>query len=474
MAEDLSARLYARLPWRLQSCALTLFGVRNLRRRRAWHRILTRLAETERWTREQQRAFVALRLAEILEHAVRFVPRYQGYAHTVQNIRRNPGAAFEALQTFPPVTRDEILHDVKSFRSTAFEDRDLKRTHTSGTTGTPFTTWIESERLLESDALWWRRTHWAGYQPGDWIARLVGDPVIPLDLRTPDPPWRTSYSDRRLYLSTYHLSEATAPSMVDRLRKVRPRFIMGYPSALDALVRLSDRLGLTPGSWRPGAVFFSSEPLYDHQRQGIERFFRAPIRGLYGCAERILSAAECESGTYHLALIDGYLEGQFGEETAEGPARITGLGNRAMPLIRYEIGDSIGPTPDYVCPCGRTLPTMDAVVTKLEDNIVTPSGREISPSILTWAFKDVQGLEKSQIVQRSRTDIQILVKASPEFLPGIIDSLRSSVSRLTFGEMDIEITPTESLTVTESGKSRFVVNEYRQSLADNATDRDPS
>ena len=117
---------------------------------------------------------------------------------------------------------------------------------------------------------------------------------------------------------------------------------MGYPSALDDFARLID--GETDlSSWRPRALLYSSEPLYHHQREAIFHVTDAPLRGLYGCAERIVSAAQCNRGRYHLSLIDGFVEGQFDTETHMQLTPITGLLDRAMPLIRYELGDTVVP-----------------------------------------------------------------------------------------------------------------------------------
>jgi len=99
---------------------------------------------------------------------------------------------------------------------------------------------------------------------------------------------------------TYHLSRDSAQIFADILEKRRPQFLMGYPSALEALTRCAGKNG---GTWRPKAVLFSSEPLHEHQRAVIKAYVSAPVRGFYSCAERVASAAQCEFGTYHVSLV---------------------------------------------------------------------------------------------------------------------------------------------------------------------------
>ena len=459
MVEKASKILYEHLPAVLQNAALNLYGVGNRRRLREWERHLAVLKGSETWSREEQITQVASSLRQVLEHAVAHVPRYRDRALSVPGHGAPPEAVFESLERFPIITRAEILEDPVAFLSQRFRPSDLVRTITSGTTGTPFSTWMEPGVKTVTDALWWRRTAWAGYRNGDWIARLVGDPVIPLRDRTPDPVYRRSHTDRRLYLSTYHLSDETAGAMFSALVRFQPEFVMGYPSALDVLSRMG--MGrVDPGGWRPKAILFSSEPMFDHQRAAIEACFGAPIRGLYGCAERVLSAAECEEGSYHLSLVDGFLEGELGILTPAQPARITGLLNQAMPLIRYELGDDLTPSPESPCPCGRTLPQIDRVMTKHEDVVVTPSGRRISPSILTWAFKDLPGLERSQIVQVGAAELEVRVKVAEGAFPAVAAVLQPRIVELVFGEMTVRVIETGDLSVSVSGKSRFVVNEW--------------
>lgn len=453
-------QLYEMMPPPLQEVALAIFGLRNRRRLRAWQRELARLRASEYWEPDESVAYVAGRLREVLGHAMRHVPRYRSFAAHIRDLDASDADVVRLLEIFPPVTRAEIKAEPDAFLSNAVDRRKLATTITSGTTGTPFTTWMPREVKLLSDALWWRRTAWAGWQEGDWIARLVGDPVISLRERNPRRPVRRSWTDRRLYLSSYHLSEDSAPRIANYLREFRPAFLMGYPSALDALVRLA---GGERGfrCWKPKAVLFSSEPLYAHQREAISGALQAPIRGLYGCAERVVSAAECEHGTYHLSVIDGFIEGMFGLLRACQPARITGLLNPVMPLIRYELGDTLTQLPSLSCQCGRTLPAIDAIMTKAEDVVITPSGRYISSSVITWAFKQLDGLQRSQLIQKDSSQIQVILQATASSYPALVRTLRPRLEELFFGEMQLDFRRTDELAVGLSGKTRFVISEWR-------------
>jgi phenylacetate-CoA ligase len=114
---------------------------------------------------------------------------------------------------------------------------------------------------------------------------------------------------------------------------------------------------------------------------------------------------------------------------------------------------------DTGCACGRTLPVLDPVVTKAEDSIVTGSGRVISPSLLTWAFKDLSGVRSSQIVQRDDLSVEVRVVADSSQGHATKQALASRLSEMLFGEVPVTVVLVDKLDVTTAGKSRFVVNE---------------
>jgi phenylacetate-CoA ligase len=448
--------IYDRLPRPAQTLVLNLFGIRNRARMAAWKEYLAEIAFTERLERTEQVAYVATRLRDILGHAVRTVPRYQPYAHLLKELRDPSADIFSLLGEFPIVTKGEVIADQSAFLSSDPGSSKIVKTKTSGTTGTPFTTWMSVETFTRADALWWRRNAWSGHRPGDWIARLVGDPIVPLAESSPRRPWRISWIDRRIYLSTWHLNPTTAQDYLDVLEQRRPAFIMGYPSSLEILSAFCLESGRSL-AWSPRAVWYSSEAMFAHQRELIERVFRAPIVGLYGCAERLVSASQCEEGRFHLSLVDGFAEGQFGVLEAREPAAITTLMNKAMPLIRFQLGDVIEFSPDEPCPCGRTLPTMKPTVARQGDWLETPSGQRVAPAALTLVFKDLPGVRRSQIVQIDDRTLEIHVDADEDAMGPASEILKDRMGKVVSGEMEIRCVRDTELTMNASGKVQFVI-----------------
>jgi phenylacetate-CoA ligase len=78
---------------------------------------------------------------------------------------------------------------------------------------------------------------------------------------------------------------------------------------------------------------------------------------------------------------------------------VTDLVNRAMPLIRYQVGD-MAALSERQCPCGRGLPLLERIAGRIADYVVTPSGEMVSGISLTENFAMlVPGIKQIQIIQ---------------------------------------------------------------------------
>ena len=455
---NLLKNVYDASPRFMRTVYANAYGVNNLMRHRRWDRLLQELAYTEHLDRDGQIALVDRELKNLLRHAIENVPFYERYAMLKAEFGRR--SAYDLLRELPIVDKDVINKDPGAFLARGRGKSVVSRT--SGTTGTPFSIHMDKASFVLTDALWWRRTQWNGYEPGDWIARLVGDPIIPLSEKNPRQPWLISHTDRRIYLSTFHLNPDTAWRIGELLRRRRPAYVMGYPSSLEILCGFLKDTDFKM-DWNLKHVLYSSEPMLAHREKVISDVLRAPVRGLYGSGERVISAGQCSAGNYHLSLVDGFLEGQFGIMEQVEPAAVTTLSNYAMPLIRYQIGDVIEAQPSSACPCGRTLPVISPVITKHEDWIVTPSGRKIAPSAVVWAFihQDIQDIHNGQVVQEDERLVRVYLNTDQATFERYREILQESMRRVFFDELEVEVVRRNQIEVTGAGKSRFIYSKLR-------------
>jgi len=235
--------------------------------------------------------------------------------------------------------------------------------------------------------------------------------VVPV-AQTKAPFWRNNSYNNQLLFSLYHMSPDNLELYVDKLHETDALYANGYPSALHLVARNMLAAGTTLPRGQLKAVFTSSESLLAFQRADIEEAFGAKVWDRYGSAEFAVSMTGCEEQNLHVDMEFCIVEVEPMEETDEyvrGPLLVTGLANDATPFLRYRIGD-VGTRLKAPCPCGRPGDVFLDVDGRIEDFIVTPSGRRIGR--MDHIFKSMDQVEEAQILQSSPNEIDVV------FVPG--------------------------------------------------------
>ena len=449
--------LYHRLPYPGRCLAAGLRGLylRWWRYGSDTPRLVEEALERDRWSADDWRRYQGRELAAVLERAVNDVPYYRRFWSG------RPRAEWQDLSNWPVLRKETVRENPRAFVA---DDRDPRRMfaeHTSGSTGTPLTLWWSRATVIAWYALVEARLRrWQSLSRRDRWAILGGQLVAPVEQSRP-PFWVWNAALRQLYLSSYHLGPAHAAAYLDALARHRTRYLFGYPSALAALGELAVEQGLEAP---PLSVALSNaEPLYDHQRRTIETAFGCPARDTYGTAEIVCAASECGHGRLHLwpevgvheVLADDADEPLPPGET--GRLVATGLLNRDMPLMRYEIGDRVAlPASDETCPCGRGLPLLESLEGRLDDVIVTPDGRRVGR--LDPVFKADLPLREAQIVQVDRDRVVLRFVPAAGYGSAIAEDLKRRLGQRLGEAMVIEVEEVERLPRTAAGKLRAVVS----------------
>jgi phenylacetate-CoA ligase len=328
---------------------------------------------------------------------------------------------------------------------------------TSGTTGTPLTISRSIRSILMENAFIKRHWTWAGFHDGMKRATLRGDMVVDLAQTTP-PFWFMNHYNRQLLLSSRHLTDACVIPIIDELERFAPHILQAYPSTAYTLAQYLQRHNRY---LHIPFVYTASEPLYVHQRELIEERLGCKIMDMYGMAERVAFATQCEFGEMHINSDYSYVEilDDQGRAT-DGYGYVTGttFHNHAMPLVRYRLSDRTKWKRGQ-CLCGRVFPMIEPVTGKFEDRITGSDGAEISPSILTFAFKGVENIRKSQVAQLGPGRWEIRIMPAPAFDLADQQKLITNIHELVDAQVDVNIVLTDDLYSTAAGKFQWVVNE---------------
>ena len=351
------------------------------------------------------------RLRVIIRHAYEEVPYYRGIFDE-SDLKPTDIQSKEDLQLLPILTKDDVR---KHFSELIARDSGRHKPilqHTSGSTGQPLSYYIDRDLSKLIAATVWRHWRWCGVEHGEPVAVFRGTLIDDFGDRRKSY-WRTIGNET--HFSTFEMNEQTMVRYVEKLNKIRPSLIMGYPASLQILAQFMIETSLSLRK-RPKAIHTSSEIVLPEQREIVEEAFGAPLFDWYGHGESTVCAGECER---HTGL---HLNSEFGctefTETKEKEGKeigynivSTSLWNFSMPFIRYDTED-LALLGNPQCRCGRGLPLIEKIIGRQADIIKGVNGVKVSPSSFVhfWKYRVAErlsGIRYAQIVQEEEDSLLI-------------------------------------------------------------------
>jgi phenylacetate-CoA ligase len=243
------------------------------------------------------------------------------------------------LRVLPVLTKRDVQDHKAALLADNVPETRRVRNQTGGSTGSPLQFWVDKERFDSRRASTDRHNQWAGLRPGDWCAQLWGSRLDTGGSILPRVTWRQQLLYRTLTLNTSLVSEADLNGYIDLLHRYRPRHLITYAQAGAMFARHCQKVG---ANVRFDSIITTAEVLQPADRAVIEETFGGRVFNRYGCRELSVIATECEHHTGMHVNADALLleiDPLPGLPSGLGRVLVTGLLNRSMPLIRYEIGD---------------------------------------------------------------------------------------------------------------------------------------
>ena len=426
---------YRRSPRLLQEVMISTraLGRACVREGPAFRKILQEIHATQYMSPAELARYQEKQLDLLLNDALGSVAFYRSYRR-IAEWRSGDEGVLARLASFPILDKTAVRNAGSRIIR---KSRGLTvRGSTSGTTGAPLTILQNFDAIRRENAFIWRQLQWAGFRAGQRRAWIRGDMIVPIGTSHP-PFWRKNWSDRTLMLSSYHLSERSAPAYLSALREFDPHIIQAYPSSASFLARHIANEGLAYGGRSLHAIVTSSESLSIEQKNSIEAAFGVRVFDWYGQFERVAAIGTCEKGSYHVLSDYSYVELV---PAGDGRAEIigTGFNNHVMPLIRYRTGDVVVlAARNQACACGRAFPVVDRVIGRVDDVVRLPDGRHIGR--LDHVFKGVSGVLEAQIRQDDVNCVQIIVVAANDDMSGTRSALLKNARERLGDDIAIEV-----------------------------------
>lgn len=371
------------------------------------------------------------------------------------------------FRALPVVTKDQLRERGAELRSTQPGSRELHVHHTSGSTGKSLSIVVDDRAQQWRRACTLRSDEWTGWRLGQRSALVWGNPEYQ------NRGWRgrlrNTLLERGNYLDTLRMDAEALERFVATGHRQRPALLMGHAHSLYLLARFVSERNLS--AWQPRGIIATAMTLHDFERQTIEMVFGTRVTNRYGCEEVGLIACQCSQFCGLHVNADNVLveilreDGQPADSGESGSVIVTDLTNRAMPLIRYQLGD-VAMAGDEACPCGRGLPLLARIEGRDADYIVTPRGELISGISLTENFAVLlEGVREMQIVQERVEFLRLRIVRDVSFGPATTRHIERLVRERFGEEMSHECEWLERIEPEASGKFRFCVSRLADPIA---------
>jgi len=414
------------------------------------------LANAQWAVEDEIRNWQLQRLRCIVEYAYRHVPGYYSL-YKEAGISQSDIKSLTDIKLLPFVTKELIRDNLKEFTSTKFRKYKLRYVTTGGSTGIPMGFFRTRSNLATERAfmhLSWERAAW---RLGDTSAVLRG-----AFIGSDEQFWKYDRYNGNVLLSSYFLTEQSYSKYLETIIRCKPRHLQAYPSMATILADLVLARG-DAGKLQFDNILLGSENIYQWQRRKLHLAFPgARLFEWYGQSESVILATMCEySDQYHIWPFYGLTEvyddngvepkrGEVGELVG------TSFWNYATPFIRYRTLDT-AKMGEFGCDkCHRRFQLLDRIEGRLQEMIVTKSGRYITMTAINMHSDIFDHVKQFQFYQREPGRLVLNIVKKENYIDRDTDKIRSELMHKLGEDVELETAFVEMIPRANSGKYRFL------------------
>jgi phenylacetate-CoA ligase len=440
------------------------------------------LRRRDRWTRRQLEEHQTRALRLLREHAYALSPFYRRFHEgpTDRPLHELPVLTkalvmehFDELVTEPSVRLADVEAHLTALRGNERFRGRYWVASTSGSTGRRGLFLWDFAEWTTVLASYNRSFDWAGSRAG--LTHRTKMAVV-----SSTTPWhqsaRVGASVQSLWVPTLRLDSGDPlESIVERLNGWQPEVLVAYASMIRLLAedQLAGRLHISPEF-----VFSASEVLTDRARRHAEAAWNKKPYDVYAATETAGIASECELHRGMHLFEDLVITEVVDEDNRPVPPGIYGekvlvtvLFSRTLPLIRYEMSDSVRPATSPYCPCGRPFALIDGVQGRVEDVLRFPamSGGQVTVQpALFHRVMDAVPAGGWQVVQGPERLTVLLIGVQKGFVDdALADSLRWELAAQGAIVPSVKVRRVPAIPRTRAGKAPLIKAGVTYGLSEN-------
>lgn len=257
------------------------------------------------------------------------------------------------------------------------------------------------------------------------------------------------------------------------MKAFQPKWLNIQPS-IAALLCQSIRKYKLSGLNSIEYVEFTGELLSDSVRHEVESVLKCKTANQYGSNETNSIAYECPYGNLHVLQANVYVEildkdNKVIPDSKEGDICVTSLTNKAMPFIRYKLGDRGIKKSGVKCPCGNCSDILDITAGRRNDYAIDEDGEKVNSYVFVRAIDIINvvlegAIKQFQIEQLDIGRFVVKLAVDEAVSEGQIEELfYENLLQSSLKNADFEFEFYEELLADdETGKLRYFVNRMQQ------------
>jgi phenylacetate-CoA ligase len=451
-------KLFQKLPDFLKTLIASARGYQLKSLRSANREVyLKEIKSRDTWTKSQIREFQAAKNREMLDYAVKHVPFYRNLWAEIH--KTQPDLDHLVLDNWPILEKDAIRQNPEAFLSDEVQKSQLTHIHTSGTSGKPMNFWFDRYTISYWYALYeYRIRNWNGVKETDRWANIGGQLIIDINQKKP-PFWTWNFVMNQLYFSSYHITPENTKYYIEALKKYKIEYMLGYVSSIYNIANegLNQNLKLP----KLKAVITNAEPLFEHQKEVIEKAFGCKAVQTYSSCEFVFGSNDDPESILYVWPEAGFVEvlKADGSIATSGTGQIltTGYLNKAMPLIRYRLGDTV--TLNTGLKGKFQFDYFEEVVGRTDDMVLTGDGKLVGR--LDPVFKANLKIKESQIIQEDYDLFTIKLVADEGFTAADTESIASRLRDRVGKNATVNFEMVDKIPRGPNGKFKAVVSKVK-------------
>lgn len=363
---------------------------------------------------------------------------------------------FRELLKLPILDKKTVRDNHSQFCMPKAADQGLPF-YTSGTTGEPLKVYTSEDQWVIEQGVIWRSWKCAGYKFRDKIAIFRSFAPKNNELKIKVDKLRNW-----AYFPVYKMDRSSLFEYLNFLKIWKPKYLRGYPSALNVIARFAIQEGIKLEGLR--GVFTASEALTQECRENIKLAFGVNIFDHYGQAEITCMFHDCEMHDgMHIDWEYGHVElVPNNDQVNRYKIVATNLHNFAMPLLRYNTGD-IAEGGWSTCICGRSSPKIANIRGRSDDYLISNDGSEISPVNLYTYFSKINMIQRFQMQQFMPGHLIILLSLWDEsqYDSDLLNNkIRNELEGISGFRVDVKLS--DNFMQTGEGKFPVFINKIKK------------